>query len=119
MSTVEPKHDASGDVSSDEELYNPCKQSAADIWEPDPKTIADLYEKLDKVIIIVCINMLSLCRNVWHFFLTEDAIILPYDSLIHPWIMQRSKFSTRCNHKCYLICKWSVTGFYFFDLLVD
>jgi len=34
--------------SSDEELYNPAKQKG-DVWEPEPKTIVELYEKLDKV----------------------------------------------------------------------
>ncbi|XP_067936566.1 uncharacterized protein [Watersipora subatra] len=34
-------------VCSDDELYNPCKLPG-DVWEPDPKTIVELYEKLDK-----------------------------------------------------------------------
>ena len=39
-------------VCSDDELYNPCKLPG-DVWEPDPKTIVELYEKLDKVVSMI------------------------------------------------------------------
>lgn len=49
MSGSAPKASADTDASSDEELYNPGKQPGDNVWEPEPKTIVELYEKLDQV----------------------------------------------------------------------
>lgn len=68
--------------SSDDEVYNPTKIEGDNIWEPDPQTIAELYEKLDKV-----------CYP--HIILFDDTINRPNKTLLHrACVLPKSLFAS-------------------------
>lgn len=50
MSHAEVTSADNGATSSDEESYNPNGPAGSDVWTPNPSVIAELYEKLDKVL---------------------------------------------------------------------